>query len=1675
MRKILTGVFATLVFGFHSFAADFPDVPSGDGVIVITFNDGDTLSDTQIAEMSDATTAIVFDGSGTITASKTLAGVSKPVHVPSGVTFCSTFGGPTALATGTFYVHSGASIYADNSLGNYYKDYSTMKPTGSIALEGGEGATGQGAQYLMSVYDSTTGDAANNARMPFAKSLTLYGDSTAKIVLPNTPKGTMIVCSSDHTFNLNGHFLTWRANPNSAQLCIDAPKINDPDGGGFIADGMGIRVRANSGTTLSGNGEFRFINGGSLRFEESQKTKQPIGWFINWDEKNGYIYSNNYREDQYPEDGYPNSKYCLLNGTFTLLSDLMLTNGVNVNAEYNIRRYKPLALGGKVTGPHGIFATDEISNRGTARWWALSLLNPENDFTGGVTMNKGYLQLFANGALPADGDKLLVKDTVVELLPTTINDWSLPELDITANSDGTGVVQTTGMPISGSWKNGITKKGDGTLQYKTAVGGDVLDVTKGTMEISVNAADSAGLISGAAYFAEYAANGATTEKDRASIYIGTEPPLNGKSYSKGTFHVTNEANYAAAIAAGTFDYATLANNAACGIALRQSYDFETGLIHWRDDYIKLSDTSLSSPMPTVTNSIATGPENAFLSGTTYSSAIRYTVYSYTGYLWNDAPTNETWTIASSVNQYYKLQIGDKIVNKTTVWQESSPSQLPTHAYAQGRLYTFELKPGPNKFTMLTINNFVGTVTDKSRGMWTSIATNGFEKWEYDRLGLAYRRGDYSSVTANGDDYTPLRNTDDKTIFTIIPGARMPEFGEIKIADGATLKCNLPDGIAYRVNDISGAGDVDGDLEINGVLKLAAADVASGKVLTVDGKVVFGDDTTIKVNGTLPNNADGAWTVLSATSLEGATPTVVDAAGNLWKAQIVGNSLKLISEASGGGDVLDATNGKIRLSEMSYAPVAGLNKGLMWFSDYALKHDSSTSYKNQLLLIDDPQNLDIQQSVAYSKGYFHVTNAMEIGKYVYKPTDEIADPTNANKSIGYIVKQGYNWDNSLQYSTYYSGRSAITNYPASDCPDAAFVTEDGHTRKTKRYTVFTYKGYIWNPDNEPKTWTLGVSWNHYYTIYLGDTQIAKVERKTAFTSGSPEGMIHKLTLQPGPNPIEFRSWNYFVSENCFPKAWTGFTNWSTDLAIAYAKSDTDSKDGNDFTPLRDPGDGSLFTTEVDGVSPHYNKLLLGGNGSEIDLNLSRDASAYEVADIEGEGTIKGGNLRLTGKFSVTTNASGAIAKLTVEKGIAFAEGATVGLADGLNLTVGGEYVLAEAASITGLPKIAPELEGMWEVVVVDNEDTQQLKLVSSISKGGSALAVAGEMKYKTYDYAGMAGVWEGIDGPYKTFNDAALVADFDNSVVFTNTVKQSLRLFYMTCDEYTDSATGFRKSGLPYPYVTYDGYLWNDTGSEQLWSIANTCNSKVKVIINGVTYNTDFKRKASGSPVDDNGGKVWKDVPIHPGANKFTVCFWPNYSNPPYMLNVATNLFSEDWGDTSGLMFDTQNRGSYNRSDYVKFEDAGDGKLLTREAAAAPVFGEVDFETGSSLDLNDPTGEYAGRAVMHTFDTVKGAGEFKNGNVTITDSIEFKQAEVEAGETLTLTGGLTLGDGVTIYVTPANGPAALANGEYTLVEAEGGITGTAALDPSLDGKWTLEQDGSKIILKRATKGMLLLIR
>lgn len=1290
MNKILYFLLAFSI-GSGLLAAEFPSVPAS--AISISVSGDRDLTDTEISQMVNAP-AVAFKGSGTITATKSLASGSCPVHVTAGVTFRSTFAGPTAKATGAFYVHSGASIFADNQKGTFYADNgSSTTPNGDVHLQGGDGADGKGAQYLMGVFG--TSESMYNVRLPLANKTTLYGDSTAMIVLPESRDGAMLVADS-RTIDLQGHFLTWRGNARDVAVCVDDITDSNPDGGGFIVDAMKFIPRGLGTNTMVGDGELRFVNGGVLSFSEVHRLIRPIGWKVNWTEGEGTLYTQAFRDDVVIDPPpYPNSTYCRIGGTFTLLSDLVLTNKATSNAKYVLEDYCPIAFEGKITGAFGIDGS--APNGGNnEKWWAISLMNPENDFTGGMKLNTDYLQLFANGALPAEGGKLEAVDTIVELLPSSLGDWQLPEADFIATMDGVSAVRTTGSSIGGSWR-GVTKHGAGTLSYRSLVGGKLLDVAEGTVEIISTSAEIAGLYAGQKYFGEYIPS-ASTAPDHSDVHVSAEPPPLNKSINHGCFHVTNEVDFSE----DKFNYNDLmdAANLKYGFPVRQNFDFDTGTVHWDDGYVKLKNTSISVPLPTVTNSTAKGPVNAFMTGSKdYTSALRYSVYSYTGYIWNNERKNVTWTLASSLNQYYKIRINDQTFARTKNWNPNN--EATTVAQAQGQVYKVTLKPGPNPITICLINQYVGNETATGLGLWRSIASQGFTNWSTD-LGLAYAKSDLSSAASkDGKNYKPLMDDGAGSLFTVcedLGDMPMPEFDEILVEEGATLRCRIAGDASYRVKGISGGGKVEGNIAIHGALIVSNDAVMAGSRLTVDGTVTFAGGATVFGSEKLPNSPSGEWVVLSASRIIGC-PTIDPASplAGFWKVKVDGSVLKLVSCVSVGGDTLDATGGKVKYAVSSFASVAGLNKGEKWFADWSCPFPVKDSKK--LYLSDvDPQGTGLK---SHGSGYFHVTNTSRIAEFDYNNEA-------ANAKIGYKVEQWYNWDNSIKYTDFYDSTVNVTN-AVVNCPDVAFESDYG---QMQRAHVFTYAGYIWNLEDEPKTWTFASSWNAYHRIWINGVKVSDQVRNLAAANG-PTGEVFKATLNPGPNPISIRSWNWFVSDgNYQPNATNRLVNWGWDLGFAYITQDSESRDGNDYTPLKDPGDGSLFTTEITGVeSPTYNTLVLGGPGSAVEFS-PRPTVPQEFAfdNIEGAGDIMNGeNVQIGQTITIVEDELKAGRSLKIRGKVTLAPGVKIKVklsegSDTLSRTYSPIVVLEsdELVLTSGLPAYEGPDPDKWTVVRVGDK-------------------------------------------------------------------------------------------------------------------------------------------------------------------------------------------------------------------------------------------------------------------------------------------------------------------------------------------------------------------------------------
>ena len=197
-------------------------------------------------------------------------------------------------------------------------------------------------------------------------------------------------------------------------------------------------------------------------------------------------------------------------GTIQLDGPLALTKYAYSETSADYASDESVVLAGKVSGVGSLTSggqtVDDPRDGGTH----LYLLNGENDFTGGVAKTGGSVNLFADGALPADGGALVLSNAVVRL--DGDDAWTLPELHVC----GTGLVQTAtavkpdvvadplNPPLArGQWKR-IVKEGAGKLVVSSAYETPCLDVRAGSVTLAVsetNALGLSGLVAGYTNFA----------------------------------------------------------------------------------------------------------------------------------------------------------------------------------------------------------------------------------------------------------------------------------------------------------------------------------------------------------------------------------------------------------------------------------------------------------------------------------------------------------------------------------------------------------------------------------------------------------------------------------------------------------------------------------------------------------------------------------------------------------------------------------------------------------------------------------------------------------------------------------------------------------------------------------------------------------------------------------------------------------------------------------------------------------------------------------------------------------------------------------------------------------------------------------------------------------------------
>ena len=265
-------------------------------------------------------------------------------------------------------------------------------------------------------------------------------------------------------------------------------------------------------------------------------------------------------------------------------------------------------------------------------------------------------------------------------------------------------------------------------------------------------------------------------------------------------------------------------------------------------------------------------------------------------------------------------------------------------------------------------------------------------------------------------------------------------------------------------------------------------------------------------------------------------------------------------------------------------------------------------------------------------------------------------------------------------------------------------------------LLSYHGYIWNRKPTDATWVIAQEmWKGSY-LYIDGVRCKgyAVPGQTSGTEvsyyhgGSPNDnkrvTFYTVTVPPGPHRIDMRT---YANSSSFSNGGYGPvcympTNafWKANFGWAIDWDGTMSTNCADYAEMRDPGDGSLFTTTTNGMDdvlsalvPKFDNLKFSGG------TLDARGSSLSVKTLEcGAGMLTNSNayaangtLTVGEKLKVD-GASYVGDTLKIQGRLKFAAGATID-GEGLSLLKHDDYVLVEATDgIEGMPALGGSASG-----------------------------------------------------------------------------------------------------------------------------------------------------------------------------------------------------------------------------------------------------------------------------------------------------------------------------------------------------------------------------------------------
>ena len=297
----------------------------------------------------------------------------------------------------------------------------------------------------------------------------------------------------------------------------------------------------------------------------------------------------------------------------------------------------------------------------------------------------------------------------------------------------------------------------------------------------------------------------------------------------------------------------------------------------------------------------------------------------------------------------------------------------------------------------------------------------------------------------------------------------------------------------------------------------------------------------------------------------------------------------------------------------------------------------------------------------------------------------------------------------------------------------------------------------------------------------------------------------------------------------------------------------------------------------------------------------------------------------------------------------------------------------------------------------------------------------------------------------------------------------------------------------YEVVTWTGYLWNRSATNENWTFALRMNGYAKLWLNGEGPYT----------VDDNQNIATYRLALKPGPNHFVYKACPRGNIPAGAASLpARSGKSTAWPTGWGLSVDCLGRAaSGGFADIANYErmmndvdgtavTGGDGFWFTLDERDVTAFTEEELmlaargnvrkfarlaaKPGTTLDLGE------GNWYPYALPELVGLTAVTNGGLRVTGSWTVPVSQVVAGGKLAVDGALSFADGATIAVDEDVKPT---THDFVVAEAKDGITMPAGWQPGEIGDdgfkrryaLRLSLDGKQLILGVRSRGLQVIVR